>query len=312
MISVIVPAHDAGATLDACLTGLAAAGFRNVTVVDDRSTDRTAEIARAHGARLIRTEGSHGAAAARNAGVAASAGEILLFVDADVVVRPDTGDRIRTAFADPDLDAVFGAYDDRPSAPGHVSVFRNLLHHHVHMRNAGPATTFWTGLGAVRRSAFEKAGGFAPDQAMMEDVRLGIDLARTGHAILLDPSIQGTHLKRWSLRGMVRTDFHHRAIPWLRLMRRHPQARGLNVSARGKVAVASVGLSALGLLLAPFWPPGLWLALLGLAGMIAAEWSFLRLMRRLHDTAGAIRSVPLLWLHHFTAGLAVLRVQLLG
>ena len=59
--------------------------------------------------------------------------------------------------ADPTLSALFGAYDDLPAAPGIVSNFRNLLHHHVHHRNAGPAETFWTGLGAVRRRASSDA-----------------------------------------------------------------------------------------------------------------------------------------------------------
>ena len=66
--------------------------------------------------------------------------------------------RVRAAFADdPGLTAVFGSYDDAPPG-GTVAAFRNLLHHHVHHRGAGPASTFWSGLGAIRRDAFLAAG----------------------------------------------------------------------------------------------------------------------------------------------------------
>ena len=82
-------------------------------------------------------------------------------MDADVAVHADAFRRIRAAFtADPGLTAVFGSYDDDPPALGAVSGFRNLLHYHVHQSSAGPAGTFWAGLGAVRRDAFAEAGGF--------------------------------------------------------------------------------------------------------------------------------------------------------
>ena len=83
-----------------------------------------------------------------------------------------------------------------------MSAFRNLLHHHVHQTGAGPADTFWTGLGAVRRAAFLDIGGF--DEARyphpsVEDIDLGRRLSDAGQPILLDPTIQGTHLKAWTL-----------------------------------------------------------------------------------------------------------------
>jgi GT2 family glycosyltransferase len=165
-----------------------------------------------------------GPAHARNAGARQAAGELLVFIDADVVVRGDAFARIRDAFdADPGLSALFGSYDDAPEAPGIVSMFRNLLHHHVHQSSAGPASTFWAGLGAVRRDVFLAAGGF--DQARfrvpsVEDIDLGMRLARAGGKILLDPHLQGTHLKAWSFGQMIRTDFARRGVPWIELLLR--------------------------------------------------------------------------------------------
>ncbi len=77
-----------------------------------------------------------------------------------------------------------------------MSQFRNLLHHHVHRSAAGKATTFWAGLGAIRREAFESCGGFDAElhPHAMEDVELGMRLSDAGARIVLDPALRGKHL----------------------------------------------------------------------------------------------------------------------
>jgi len=163
-----------------------------------------------------------GAAAARNVGARRANAGVLVFVDADVAVHADVFRRIRTRFErEPALSAVFGSYDDNPAAPGFVSVFRNLLHHEVHQSSPGPASTFWTGLGAIRREAFDAVGGLDESLAWLEDIDLGMRLAADGAAIELDPELQGTHLKRWSLPSMIKTDFAGRGVPWVVLLLRH-------------------------------------------------------------------------------------------
>ena len=104
---------------------------------------------------------------------------------------------------------------------GLVSRFRNHLHHYVHHSSPGPATTFWTGLGAIRRDAFRSVDGFDADRypvPSIEDVELGIRLFERGGRIRIDPELQGMHLKAWTIPDMVRTDFARRGIPWIKLM----------------------------------------------------------------------------------------------
>jgi GT2 family glycosyltransferase len=180
-----------------------------------------------------------GPAAARNAGALLATRAVLVFVDSDVAVHAGALDRIRAAFADaPSLDAVFGSYDDAPADQHVVSRFRNLLHHHVHQQGAGLATTFWSGLGAIRRDRFEAAGGFDTAHfpaGSVEDVELGMRLHAGGARIVLDPELLGTHLKRWTLREMVRTDLKCRGMPWVRLMlRRRELSSALNLSPRSR------------------------------------------------------------------------------
>jgi GT2 family glycosyltransferase len=188
-----------------------------------------------------------GPAEARNNGARRASGDVLVFVDADVLVHRDAFVRIRAAFdSDPGLGGIFGSYDDEPAHDGTVSAFRNLLHHHVHQTSRGPATTFWAGLGAIRREVFLGSGGFdaAYRVPSIEDVELGLRLTDAGHRLELAPDIQGKHLKGWSLPGMIRCDVRQRAVPWMRLLlaRRRPSA-ALNLGWRHRVsAVASVVL----------------------------------------------------------------------
>jgi len=73
-------------------------------------------------------------------------------------------------------------------------------------------------LGAVRRDAFFDVGCFNEDQAWLKDVELGMRLHRSGARLVLDPSIRGKHLKRWTFAEMERTDLFRRGVPWLRLL----------------------------------------------------------------------------------------------
>lgn len=194
-----------------------------------------------------------GPAAARNLGSRRAGGDVLVFVDADVEVHHDVFSRIRSAFdEDAGLDAVFGSYDDDPAAGTVVSDFRNLLHHHVHHQSAGAATTFWAGLGAVRRDVFARVGGFDEKRfplSSIEDVELGVRLHRQGGRIVLDPRIQGKHLKRWTLASMAETDLLRRGVPWLRLMledRSHSSALNLGWHQRAGTAGSLVLLAGLG------------------------------------------------------------------
>ncbi len=72
-----------------------------------------------------------------------SRGKLLIFVDSDVCVHPDTLRRFVDTFeANPHTAAVFGSYDTTPPAAGLASQYRNLMHHYVHQRHSGEAETF--------------------------------------------------------------------------------------------------------------------------------------------------------------------------
>ncbi|HYP47242.1 MAG TPA: glycosyltransferase family A protein [Thermoleophilaceae bacterium] len=281
--SVIIPATDRPATMDRCLEAVRSAADAPDEVI------------------VVDSPAGMGPAGARNLGAMRATGSVLVFVDSDVVVHPDAFTRLRAAFeADPELAAVFGSYDDLPSLHGMVSTFRNMLHHYVHQGSGGVATTFWAGLGAVRREAFVAVDGFDDwrfRSPSVEDIEFGLRLASAGRLIKLDPEIQGTHLKRWSLRTMLLTDLLYRGMPWTALMlERGPQAARLNLRGSHGVAAGAfaLALAAVGLgrfrLAAP----------LALA-YLSINMRFYDLMLRQDGPRGAIASVGLLAAHNVAA-----------
>jgi hypothetical protein len=296
-LSVVVPATDRPPTLPACLAALRrsvgpdGAPLGGVTTV---VVDGPPEL---------------GVCAARNSGARDASGEVVVFVDADVEVHPDALARVQAAFAaDPALTAIFGSYDDAPPG-GTVATFRNLLHHHVHQGAGGPATTFWSGLGAVRREAFLAAGGFDGARfphPSVEDIELGARLTGAGARIVLDPAVQGTHLKAWTLRSMVRTDFARRGVPWVALLLRSGQwgarsgSTALNLGWRHRLSAAACAVGALAL---PARRPAV--AAAALLVLVGANHRFYGLLAHRRGLRGAVAGVGLHAVHHLTAVAAV-------
>jgi hypothetical protein len=261
------------------------------------------------GVRVLHLTQNSGPAAARNYGASQAEGDILFFVDADVVIAPDAVRRLTTQFAErADLAAIFGSYDARPRASGVISRYRNLLHHFVHQQGKTEAATFWAGCGAIRRVVFEAVGGFDArrfPRPSIEDIELGYRLYHATHRILLDKALQGTHLKRWTLWSVVRTDVCCRAIPWARLMfERPPPPADLNLKPGQRLSVALVGLASSCLLLAVFWGALLGLGAVALLGVLLLNRDLFGFFRRQHGLGFAMLCFALHLLHYLYSGLS--------
>ena len=255
-LSIVIPVRNDARNLTICLAALRGADVQQfeMIVVDDASTEDVYSIVNKTTARYLRLPKRVGAGAARNAGWRIAQGEMVLFVDSDVVVPPDASGRVLERFArDHSLVGVFGSYDDSPSVPSFYSQFRNLLHHYIHQNSNEDAHTFWAGFGAIRRSALESSCGFNEQMDGMEDVELGMRLAAGGAKLYLDKSLQVKHLKRWTLANTVSTDIFQRAVPWTRMLlatKNIPADLNLTYASRLSATLVATLMATIGLLVA--------------------------------------------------------------
>lgn len=317
-LSVIVPAHNAAGLLPRTLGALRASDLPRhrweLVVVDDGSTDDTSLIAGRYADTVLTLPGrAHGPAYARNRGYEVSRGDIIVFIDSDCVVHQDTLSQFAALFdGDPALGAAFGSYDDRPPAPGLMSQYRNLIHHYVHHRNAGEVETFWAGAGAIRREVFAEAGQYDEwhyGRPQIEDIELGARIRKLGRRIRLVPGIQVTHLKRWTLGSVIRTDLRDRGIPWARLLIHRGammKTGSLNLRWTEKACTILVWIATLLILSAPWhrswwWA---WVATWCILVVLALNLSLWRFFTRVRGLAFAVLVMPAHLLYYLLNGIS--------
>ncbi|MGB3532883.1 MAG: glycosyltransferase [Microcoleaceae cyanobacterium] len=309
-ISVVIPVYNGGDKFKRCLQSLAKTTLKpnEVIVVADGDTDGSWLVAESFGAKVIRLPETGGPARACNRGAKAAKSDILLFIDADVEVYPETIEQVKSVFInEPNLSALIGSYDDAPGADNFLSQYRNLLHHYIHQISQSEASTFWTACGAVRKEVFLQVGGFDENYRLpcIEDLELGYRIKAAGYTIGLRKSILVKHLKEWRPISMLKADFFYRALPWTALILRDRQLNNdLNLQYSSRISVILVYAMIGALLVAP------WLSQTPVAICLLAS-AFLALnapvYQFFHNKRGlffALRTIPWHWLYYFYSGLA--------
>ncbi|MGL4554521.1 MAG: glycosyltransferase [Gemmataceae bacterium] len=187
MLSFVIPAHNEEAVLGATLATLSASAGAlgrpfEVIVVDDGSTDRTAQIARSHGAAVVPVAVRH-IAAARNAGARAAAGDVLFFVDADTLVPP--------AVLAAALDAVSGGaagggsrVELEPGAPRWGRWLVAVISRSMARKQLAAGCFVF-----ARRDAFDAAGGWDERYYAAEEVILSAALKRQGRFVIVPEAV---------------------------------------------------------------------------------------------------------------------------
>jgi len=213
-ISIIIPCFNSQLTLGRCLQSVFASSFKDfeVILVNDGSDDKTTEIGKSLPIKILDLPKNRGAAAARNKGAKLAKSKILLFLDADVLVKKDSLKIVSDHFhQNPGTAVLQGIYDRKIASKNLFSIYKHYHHIYKFSKIKGKfilsASSFCL---AVKKSVFDQIGGFDnrfPAQSAGEDVELGLRLRKNGYPILLERRLKVTHLKSYTLSSFIRSEF---------------------------------------------------------------------------------------------------------
>jgi len=306
--SVVVPAQNAAREIGDCVRALNDQTIPReryeIVVVDDGSTDGTVVAAQEAGADRVLVISHGGPSAARNAGVEASRGVIVLFTDADCEPSPEWLERMVAPFADPRVMGTKGTYRTRQRSLMAQLVQLEYEIRYERMAHLPRIDFVDTYAAAYRRNLLLESGGFdlAYPLPSAEDVDLSFRLARAGHWLVFVPEAWVYHRHPVSLWAyLVRKG---RYGFWrARLYLRYPEKTGGDVHTDPAlkaqfVLVALAGLLVLGGL--AWWP----LALAGVGALLTFLATTLPFVRWAWSRD---RAVALIW-----PVVALLRVAVQG
>jgi glycosyltransferase involved in cell wall biosynthesis len=260
-VSIIVPCYNQGHLLAEAVDSALGQTYhhREVIVVDDGSTDRTAAVAAGFGSRIrLVRQANRGLSAARNAGIRRSRGTVIGLLDADDRWLPEKLQIEVPQFADPRVGLVHGSYRKFPETHPKAGIVR---------KNPGAANGFheliefnWVGAPVCvlfRRSVYDMVGGFDERLSGIEDWDLWIRVATASRIVASAPvtaeyRLSGASMSRnydrmyaCLLRVIEKSRQHHPGCAICRVAvrkaRRHARAYYCDLAARDAFAALAEG-----------------------------------------------------------------------
>ena len=209
-VSVIVPAYNAADTLGYCLAALQhqtlPSADYEIIVVDDGSTDRTAKVVMGANVQLIR-QSHRGRSAARNQGILAAKGELVLFTDADCMPAEDWVEAMAAPFADAEVAGCKGVYRTRQGNLVARFVQAEYEDKYRGMARAKTIDFVDTYSAGYRRDVLLLAGGFDEHVRAAEDAELSFRLTHRGCKLVFNPQATVYHHHVTNLRDYAARKF---------------------------------------------------------------------------------------------------------
>jgi glycosyltransferase involved in cell wall biosynthesis len=316
-ISVIVPIRDGTDSLRQCLTSLKRSDFPRfeVIVVDDCSKEDCSELVRSYGFKAVRLNKPRGAWYARNKGAQMATGEILAFVDGDMVVQPNALQRIHDRLSRSQCAAVSGVCGFETNSKKLVTWYKNLWMYYSYTNSPEDFDWFISGIGAVKREVFFGLKGFDATFQVKTgggDLEFGRRLREKGQRIILDTRIRGKHLKQYTVLSLLRNDYN-RGKGWFQLAVEKKilpyVAKKLRIANVYPAFIISVSVSLLclfWLLLSSLSKIFLLLALLFALVYVMMNYRLFRFFRREAGFGFLLKAIPLSFVDHLVAGFGVI------
>ncbi len=221
MISIVIPTYNSSRFMPDLLESIFKQAVDNmeVIIVDDCSKDDTVEIAKKYPARVLQMEKNGGPARARNRGVKEAKGDIIFFLDSDVLVLDGTVREVKDYFEkNPSANCVIGVCATEPLNRGFVPTYMAMFEY-IHLVSAreGKVSVFAPRCGAIKKELFQRVGGYDESYkgADVEDFELARRIIKVD-SIFLDPKMLVRHQFVNNFNEAVRNYFK-RAVMWIHL-----------------------------------------------------------------------------------------------
>jgi glycosyltransferase involved in cell wall biosynthesis len=226
MLSIVIPTYNAEKYMPALLDSI----FHNkvddmeVVIVDDCSTDDTVRISKSFPVRVIKMERNSGPAKARNIGVEAAKGDIIYFLDSDVIVLDGAIKEVKDYFdRNPSAKCVIGICSTEPLNKGFVSKYMALFEYiHLIGQENQKVSVFAPRCGAIKRDFFLEIGSYDENYrgADVEDFELARRINRQAE-IILNPKIMVRH-QFANFRQALKI-YSRRTVMWVHLFLKEKQ-----------------------------------------------------------------------------------------
>ena len=205
-ISIIIPTFNSQEVIKKCLEGVKSSTFQDyeIIVIDCDSSDRTCEIAKKYTAKVIRLQ-TGGKGTARNEGVRLSEGNIIIFVDADIIIPSNALEKVLEDFNnDHKVGVVNGLLSSESPQTNFFSQYKNIYMNYIFHKMPEEIDFLFTSFTAMKKESFIPFG----DDLKPKDTKAGQLMAKEKNVLIyLDKSIEVIHLKKHNFISIIKNDF---------------------------------------------------------------------------------------------------------
>ncbi len=210
MISIIIPVKNGEKTLEYTLRSISAQDHKSLEtiVVDDHSSDNSINLLKKHNVTVVKNNGT-GVAHARNTGSKYAKGDIILFIDADIILPENALSLIKEALTESRIAGAVGIESIAVPYGSFFSRFKNLWMNYTFSHLPKYIHSFYTSCAAIRKKDFERLGGFDVNYVKpnVEDTAFGRKMANNGYLTVVIKDLQIQHKKEYTLKSLIKTDF---------------------------------------------------------------------------------------------------------
>ncbi len=211
-VSIIIPTYNRAFLLPGLIGALLSQDYPSeIIIIDDGSTDNTAEIVKKYPVKYVYQKNS-GPASARNLGVEESSGDLIVFTDSDCVPQKDWISNLLEGFTADDVGAAAGSYTiANPESLLATCIHEEIKLRHLRFKNKKYIHAFGSYNVAIKRKVFETVGGFNKGYlaASGEDNDLSYKILRAGYNIKFQEDALVAHKHTETLWKYLKEQYRH-------------------------------------------------------------------------------------------------------